>query len=146
MKLGFFAYSLSGAGPRTRARTLIEALANRTDHKLVVVTGPDEDYNHPRVERRRIDAVPTGLVAGISTVRRAFTDVDVVHVPVNIYQVMYVRAVYHAPLSRDRASSTPYPIEASQNCLILTISSKLMNALRVYGNAADSRVPIFTQQ
>ena len=98
MKLGFFAYSLSGAGPRTRARTLIEALANRTDHKLVVVTGPDEDYNHPRVERRRIDAVPTGLVAGISTVRRAFTDVDVVHVPVNIYQVMYVRAVYHGPL------------------------------------------------
>ncbi|MCD2200488.1 glycosyltransferase family 4 protein [Halobacterium sp. KA-4] len=98
MKIGFFAYSLSGTGPRTRARTLIEALANRTDHDLVVVTGPSEDYDHPRVERHRINAVPIGLLTGAPTVRRAFTDVDVVHVPVNIYQIAYVRAIYHGPL------------------------------------------------
>lgn len=98
MKIGFFVYSLSGTGPRTRARTLIEALANRTDHDIVIVTGPNEEFNHPSVERHQIGAVPTGLLAGTLTVRQAFTDVDVVHVPVNIYQVAYVRTLYRGPL------------------------------------------------
>lgn len=98
MKIGFFAYSLSGTGPRTRARTLIDALANRTDHDLVVVTGPNEDYDHPCVDRYRVNAVPLGVITGAPTVRRAFEDVDVVHVPVNIYQITYVRMLYHGPL------------------------------------------------
>lgn len=99
MRIGFFAYSLSGIGPRTRARTLIDALADRTDHEIVVVTGPDEDYTHEQVEiHRDIRLTPTGFLKTARRTRNYFHDVNVVHVPVNMKQVAFVRAIYDGPL------------------------------------------------
>lgn len=98
MRIGFFSFSLSGIGPRTRARTLIDELADRNEHDLVLVTGPDETYDHPSIERYHIGDLPFGLVGDFWKTKRAFEDVDVVHVPVNLYQVMYIRSLYSGPV------------------------------------------------
>lgn len=98
MKIGFFSYSLSGIGPRTRARTLIDSLADRNDHDIVLVTGEDESFTHPNVEIYRISIEPTRLPPALRTTRDAFEDVDLVHVPVNLYQALFLRTMYRGPL------------------------------------------------
>lgn len=98
MKIGFFAFSLTGNGPRTRARTLIDKLADRGNHEIVLVTGPDESYDHQSVDRYFIQGPTTKFISDFNMVKSVFCDVDVVHVPVNLYQVSYVRALYDGPL------------------------------------------------
>lgn len=95
MKVGYFCYNLSGTGPATRARDVIGAIASGTDIEVVVLTGePDKVADgtevHP-IDHRRPDRA-------LLTVRRAFADVDLVHVPINVYQVMFVRFAYYGPL------------------------------------------------
>lgn len=95
MKVGYFCYNLSGTGPATRARDVIDAIASETDIEVVVLTGePDKVADgtevHP-IDHRRPDRA-------LLTARRAFANVDLVHVPINIYQVLFVRLVYHGPL------------------------------------------------
>lgn len=98
MRIGFFIYSLSGVGPRTRARHLITVLADETDHEIVLITGVDETYDHDAIDvHRLIDTGPTDLVSLYRSTRREFADVDLVHVPVNMYQALFVRTAYSGP-------------------------------------------------
>lgn len=113
MKIGFFCFSLSGAGPRVRARNLIEGLAERTPHEVTLVTSKNESFNHPEVDvrrlltRRNLSDPRTAL-----RTRRALADTDVVHVPVNAYQLLYVGLLGIGPrvagagIQHDRAHRT----------------------------------------
>lgn len=95
MHIGFFAYNLSGTGPRTRAKDIINGIAERTDHSVVVLTNEPEALID-EVETKRISiASPVSL---IKTARSTFSKVDVVQVPINIWQVAFVRSVYLGPL------------------------------------------------
>ncbi|MFC7141792.1 glycosyltransferase family 4 protein [Halosimplex aquaticum] len=95
MKVGYFCYRLSGTGPRTRAADIIEAVATESDHEVVVLTNEPENVRGPATVH------PISLddpLSTLATTRRAFADADVVHVPVNMYQVLFVRLVYWGPL------------------------------------------------
>ncbi|MFC7196165.1 hypothetical protein ACFQL4_18525 [Halosimplex aquaticum] len=95
MKVGYFCYRLSGTGPRTRAADIIEAVATESDHEVVVLTNEPENVRGPATVH------PISLddpLSALATTRRAFADADVVHVPVNMYQVLFVRLVYWGPL------------------------------------------------
>lgn len=95
MKIGYFCYRLSGTGPRTRAADIINGVAASTDHDVVVLT------NEPEKVTADADVRTISLgdpFATLLTARRCFSDADVVHVPINVYQVLFVRLVYHGPL------------------------------------------------
>lgn len=98
MKIGFFCYSLRGAGPRVRAKNLITGLAERTSHEPVLVTQTDSPFHHEGVETHRV--LTTRNLVDPSTVleiRRHMSDCDVIHVPVNFYQLLYVAALGLGP-------------------------------------------------
>ena len=95
MKIGYFCYRLSGNGPRTRARDVINAIATRTDHQVVVLTGEIGKVDEAA------DIVPIAIdkpIDALRKVRRHFVDADVVHVPINVYQAVFVRAGYDGPI------------------------------------------------
>jgi glycosyltransferase involved in cell wall biosynthesis len=95
MKIGYFCYHLSGTGPRTRAADVIEAVAKQSEHEVVVLTNEPKKVGGPATVH------PISLDNPFSTLlttQRAFADADVVHVPVNMYQVLFVRLVYWDPL------------------------------------------------
>ncbi len=94
MEIGFFAYYLSGAGPRVRARSVILALAERTDHDITLVTSEEADFGHEAVDIHRVLS-PRRLLNPTTPlrVRRALSSCDVVHVPVNVAQLAYVAAL-----------------------------------------------------
>jgi len=95
MKVGYLCYRLSGTGPRTRAADVINAVAERTDHEVTVLT------NEPELVSADADvhAVSIGNPFHfLRTARGAFADADVVHVPINVYQALFVRLVYRGPL------------------------------------------------
>jgi len=95
MEIGYFCYRLSRTGPRTRAADIINGVAERTDHEVVVLT------NEPEKVTADADVRNISLDSPLETVRttrRCFGDVDVVHVPINVYQVLFVRLVYRGPL------------------------------------------------
>lgn len=95
MKIGYFCYHLSGTGPRTRAADIIEAVATESAHDVVVLTN-EPDRAPDTAEVRHISlGDPLEL---LRTAKRCFADADVVHVPVNVYQVLFVRLVYWGPL------------------------------------------------
>lgn len=95
MKIGYFCYRLSGTGPRTRAADIISGVARRSSHEVIVLTNEPEKVRGPaKVHPVAIDA-PLPL---LRTARRAFADADIVHVPINTYQVLFVRLVYWGPL------------------------------------------------
>lgn len=98
MKIGFFCYSLSGAGPRVRAQNLITGLAERTSHDPVLVTSTDTSFEHDGVDVHRILS-PTSLVDPRTAfkTRRLLSDCDIVHVPVNVFQLAYVSALGLGP-------------------------------------------------
>lgn len=91
MKVGFFSYSLSGVGPRVRAQRIIEQLADDPRHDVVVVTGVDEEFAVTGAEIHNILSVRSLLSpTTFLRVRQIFSEVDVVHVPVNFHQLLYV--------------------------------------------------------
>lgn len=95
MKIGYFCYRLSGTGPRTRAADIINGVANSADHEITVLT------NEPDIITSAVDIEEVSLsnpIQTLLTTRRAFRDADVVQVPINIYQVLFVRLVYFGPL------------------------------------------------
>ncbi|MDQ2056438.1 glycosyltransferase [Halobellus sp. H-GB7] len=95
MKIGYFCYNLSGTGPRTRAKDVINGIAENTDIEVVVLT------NEPRLVSDRAEAIEISLrniIRAAWLTRRMFSDVDVVQVPINIYQVLFVRFFYSGPL------------------------------------------------
>ncbi|WP_324758445.1 glycosyltransferase [Haloarcula montana] len=95
MKIGYFCYRLSGTGPRTRAADIINGVANRSECDVVVLT------NEPAVVSADAEVTQIDIRNPIETflkARRAFSDVDIVHVPINIYQVLFVRLAYLGPL------------------------------------------------
>lgn len=95
MRIGYFCYRLSGTGPRTRAADVINVVAEESDHEVVVLT------NEPEKVRASAEVHPVSLGRPLDlllTARRSFADTDVVHVPINMYQVLFVRLVYHGPL------------------------------------------------
>ncbi|QLH85068.1 glycosyltransferase [Halosimplex pelagicum] len=95
MKIGYFCYLLSGTGPRTRAADIIDAVATETDHEVVVLTHEPEKVRGPA----RVHAVSiTDPLSMLRLARREFADADVVHVPINVYQVLFVRLVYRGSL------------------------------------------------
>jgi len=95
MKIGYFCYRLSGTGPRTRAADIISAVARESDHEVVVLTNEPGKVRGPADVRTVSLASPLAL---LREARRAFADADVVHVPINTYQVLFVRLVYWGPL------------------------------------------------
>lgn len=96
MRIGYFCYNLSGTGPRVRAQDIINGFAARTDHDVVVLT------SEPGLVDDGADIVVEvdirNPVSVFRSVRRYLTDCDVVHVPINVYQVAFVRAGYRGPL------------------------------------------------
>lgn len=95
MRIGYFCYRLSGTGPRTRAEDIINGVADASDHEVVVLT------NQPEKVRTDADVQKVSLRNPLKLLlqtRNAFADADVVHVPINIYQVLFTRLVYHGPL------------------------------------------------
>ncbi|WP_232702137.1 glycosyltransferase family 4 protein [Halobacterium wangiae] len=95
MKIGYFCYRLSGTGPRTRAKDIINGVATKTDHDVVVLT------KEPGAVSDRAEVVEISLQNILGTAmatKRALSDVDVAHVPINIYQVLFVRLFYRGPL------------------------------------------------
>ncbi|QLH78915.1 glycosyltransferase [Halosimplex rubrum] len=95
MKIGYLCYRLSGTGPRTRAADVINAVAGEPDQEAVVLT------NEPEVVTADADVRPVAIdkpVHLLRTARSAFADADVVHVPINVYQALFVRLVYRGPL------------------------------------------------
>jgi len=95
MKIGYFCYRLSGTGPRTRAADVINGIAETGNEEVVVLT------NEPEKVSSEADVRPVSLenpIETLLTTRRAFADADVVHVPINVYQVLFVRLVYWGPL------------------------------------------------
>ena len=91
MHIGYFCYSLSGAGPRVRARTVISAIADRTDHEVTLVTNTETNFSHDDVNVYPIlseDIYP--MLRNMIKTRNILSDCDIVHVPVNIYQLIYV--------------------------------------------------------
>ena len=95
MEIGIFCYNLSGTGPRNRARDIINALAERTSHTVVVLT------NEPALVSEQAYVREISLqhpVRTCKTTNDAFSSVDVVQVPINIYQVLFVRLFYDGPL------------------------------------------------
>lgn len=99
MNIGFFAYYLSGNGPRTRTKTIIRALGERTDHDVTVVTSRGESGLDRCVTVR--DVLTKPALADPRTwlrVRRYLTDCDVVHVPVNCWQLLAVAATLDVPI------------------------------------------------
>jgi glycosyltransferase involved in cell wall biosynthesis len=99
MRIGYFTHSLSGNGPRTRARSLITSVGEQTDHQPVVVTEKGSDYDVDDVEIHKIiDLTPIGIFNTLSRTNSIFNTVDLVHVPVNMKQAGFVRSVYSGPL------------------------------------------------
>ncbi|OYR77049.1 hexosyltransferase [Halorubrum ezzemoulense] len=95
MEIGYFCYRLSGTGPRTRAADIINAVAERSPHDVTVLTNEPEKIRGPA----EVHTVSIGDPADLLwTAKQAFSDADVVHVPINTYQVLFVRLVYHGPL------------------------------------------------
>ncbi|WP_262176966.1 glycosyltransferase family 4 protein [Haloarcula laminariae] len=95
MKIGYFCYRLSGTGPRTRAADIINGVADITDHEVIVLTNePEKVRSEATVQTLSLDNPLKTLLR----TRRAFADADVVHVPINIYQVLFTRLVYWGPL------------------------------------------------
>jgi glycosyltransferase involved in cell wall biosynthesis len=95
MKIGFLCYNLSGTGPRTRAKDLINGLADETEHNVVVLT------NEPSNVSNNADKIKIGIQRPLSLIqstKKEFKSVDVVHVPINIWQVAFVRSLYHGSL------------------------------------------------
>ncbi|ELZ13896.1 hexosyltransferase [Halovivax asiaticus JCM 14624] len=95
MRVGYFCYHLSGTGPATRARDVINAIAAETPVDVVVLTGEPEKVESaatvvPVDARDPLDAA--------RKVRRHFADADLVHVPINVYQAAFVRLGYRGPL------------------------------------------------
>lgn len=99
MRITFFCYSLSGAGPRVRAKNLIEALATTTDHDITVITSADESFSHPEVSVHRYLS-PESLLdpREIVRTRRLLSSAEVIHVPVNFYQLLYTRVLTETPI------------------------------------------------
>ena len=95
MKIGYLCYRLSGNGPRTRAADIISAVAEETDHEVVVLTNQPEKVRGPAEVRPISLSEP---LSTLSTAKEAFADADLVHVPINTYQVLFVRSVYRGPL------------------------------------------------
>lgn len=95
MKIGYFCYNLSGTGPRVRAKNIINAVAERTDHEVVVLTNQPEKVS----AAASVHSVSLGNpICTWRAARRCFRDADVVHVPINTYQVLFVRTLYRGPL------------------------------------------------
>lgn len=95
MKVGYFCYRLSGNGPRTRARDVINGIADRTDHRVVALTGEPERVS------QSAEIVPVAVdkpIDALRKVRRHLSDADLVHVPINVYQAVFVRAAYSGPI------------------------------------------------
>lgn len=95
MKVGYFCYRLSGTGPRTRAADVINGVATNSEWDVVVLTAEPEKITSDA------DIQPVSLANPIQLLRetrRAFADVDLIHVPINVYQVLFVRLLYHGPL------------------------------------------------
>jgi glycosyltransferase involved in cell wall biosynthesis len=95
MKIGYFCYNLSGIGPRVRAQNIINGIAECSEHEVSVLT------SEPGKVSDAADIYPIRLKNITNTwkkTRRCFSDVDVVHVPINIYQVLFVRTAYRGPL------------------------------------------------
>jgi glycosyltransferase involved in cell wall biosynthesis len=95
MKIGYFCYRLSGTGPRTRAADIINTVAEQSDHEVVVLTNQPTEVRGPAEVHTVSLASPIAL---FRTARKAFADADVVHVPINTYQVLFVRTVFWGPL------------------------------------------------
>ncbi|MDZ7687779.1 MAG: glycosyltransferase family 4 protein [Halobacteriales archaeon] len=96
MKIGYFCYNLSGTGPSVRAQDIINGVSESTEHEVVVLTSETE-----RVSEEADKVVPVSIknpVRVLWKVLRHFNDCDVVHVPINIYQVVFVRMGYYGPL------------------------------------------------
>lgn len=98
MRIGFFCYSLSGAGPRIRSRNLINALAERMSENPVLVTNESSSFTNPDVEINRILS-PQSLFRPktILQIRNSLENCDVIHIPVNFYQLAYAAAIGLSP-------------------------------------------------
>jgi len=95
MKIGYFCYRLSGTGPRTRAADIINAVAEESEYEVTVLTNQPEKITGPA----EIHCVSIrNPFSTLRTARRAFADADVVHVPINTYQALFVRLIYRGPL------------------------------------------------
>ena len=95
MEIGFFCYSLSGTGPRTRAKDLINGLADETEHTVVVLTNEPSNISDNAEKIKIKIKKPIRL---LQSAKKAFEEIDVVQVPINIWQVAFVRLLYHGPL------------------------------------------------
>lgn len=94
MEIGFFCYSLGGAGPRVRARNLIDGLADRTPHTVTLVTSQDETFSHDDVNIHRLLSQRALLnPKTVVEIRDILGSCDVIHVPVNFYQLAYISAL-----------------------------------------------------
>lgn len=95
MKVAFFCYNLSGTGPRTRAKDIINGIAEESNHEVLVLT------SEPELVTESADTIKINLNNPISLIRntkRALSDTDLVQVPINIWQVAFVRVFYSGPL------------------------------------------------
>lgn len=95
MKIGFFCYNVSGTGPRTRAKDLINGLADETKHTVVVLTNETSNISD-NAEKKKIKI--KNPISLLQSTKKAFEEIDVVQVPINIWQVAFVRLLYHGSL------------------------------------------------
>lgn len=98
MKIGYLCYSLSGVGPRVRSRNVIRTIAAQTSHKIILITSDDTAPGHPvnthQILSKRSLLSPRTMIK----TRRILREADVVHVPVNFYQLIYTRIAYDGPI------------------------------------------------
>lgn len=95
MRIGFFCYNLSGTGPRTRARDIINGVAEDSDHQVAVLTSEPELVTE---DAQRFKVSLNKPVDLFRKTKKLFSNADVVHVPINIWQVAFVRLFYSGPL------------------------------------------------
>jgi len=101
LKIGYLCYNLHGFGPAVRARNLIGRISEKNGIDTVLITSQEEDYDDGTTEVHRIltkTGNPIKLARIIPEISAILEDVDVVHVPINIKQVLLTRLAYSGPV------------------------------------------------
>ena len=96
MRIGIFCYNLQGVGPRNRAKNLIRGLGKYTNYEVEVITNSKIDFNYGNINVRLVDL--RSLLTKMDEIGKTLKKTDIVHVPVNFYQALFVRSIYNGPL------------------------------------------------
>jgi len=92
LDIGVVCYKLQGVGPRNRTKNLVQGIAKYTDHRVHLITADDYIFENDNVKVYPLN------IRSIGKIKKILKNADVVHVPVNVYQAIFVRSIYKGPL------------------------------------------------